>query len=203
MLSQVFLYHGRGSLRSERIVGRQYAALLAKDSPAPFIELEEADGEKGEDSELFWMCFGESDGDEAGGARADHWKWRGKTGGADELRGWRVDAAAGEGKEVRRWSLRMPKKLPGADTLLILFRWLPVPQISPLPSTTAQSIFAPSTGVKVILLAFEIFVVVPLDARSQTRDIEPALKVAEVSPSPPCPFHCPLSHTDTSNPSFP
>ena len=92
VLSQVFLYHGRGSLRSERIVGRQYAALLAKDSPAPYIELEEEDedGKRSADSELFWMCFGEPEDEE--GSRAAHWKWRGGKGGVDEMRVWRVDA---------------------------------------------------------------------------------------------------------------
>ncbi|KAL7415297.1 hypothetical protein BDY24DRAFT_338365, partial [Mrakia frigida] len=140
VLSQVFLYHARGTLRSERSAGRQYAALLAKGSPSgEVIELEEG-GEKTAEDELFWMCFGEEE--EGEGSRAHHWKWRAGLK-EDEMRGWSVE----EGKVLE------------------------------MDSFSGGNVFG--SGVKILLLSFELFVVVAEDARGRRHDLRLALHVAE------------------------
>ena len=165
VLSQVFLYHGRGSLRSERIAGRQYAALLAKDSPSEFIELEE-DGRKTEDHELFWMCFGEEKGE---GSRAEHWRFRGGLE-EDEVTGWRVEKGKVRLPTFLRCSRSRSEELTLPD-------FLPS-QVTPMNSLLSGEVFGP--GIKILLLSFEIFVVVSEEARGRREDVRFALHIASV-----------------------
>lgn len=61
------MWHGCGSLPSERQAALEYARSLSGD-PNSIIELNEGDND---DDEMFWMMLGDDDH-----AKAQYWKWR-------------------------------------------------------------------------------------------------------------------------------
>lgn len=93
IIGQTFLFTPTGTLTSERILARDFAALLSPD--AGFTEFAPGDDAADDPAStgLFWMCFRE---EEAGAstvapAIADHWRFRPTLEGSDDLRAWTID----------------------------------------------------------------------------------------------------------------
>ncbi|ETW80802.1 hypothetical protein HETIRDRAFT_476500 [Heterobasidion irregulare TC 32-1] len=84
LLGTLYVWHGCGSLPSERQAALAYARALST-GQSSVVELIEGESDN---DEMFWMMLGERDY-----ANADYWKWRPSTTADCVPRIWRVDGA--------------------------------------------------------------------------------------------------------------
>lgn len=155
LLDTLYVWHGCGSLDTERAVARDYAKALASPS-SNVVELIE--GQSDADDEMFWMILGEGDY-----ARADYWKWR----------------ASSSSIYPRVWSVDVTR---GADAVrlacVISTLSSNVSQIQSVSSFANHPDF--HNLVHLVDCVWEFFVVVGSEARGKRADIRLALTAATV-----------------------
>jgi len=88
VLGNAYVWHGLGSLDSERSAAVQYAGKLGGEITELFQGNNDSD-------ETFWMVLGDEDY-----ATADYWKWR-RSSSRTDPRIWRIDASSASVEPVR------------------------------------------------------------------------------------------------------
>lgn len=156
LLDTLYVWHGCGSVDTERAAARDYAKALASLS-SNVVELIE--GQSDADDEMFWMILGEGDY-----ARADYWKWR----------------ASSSSIYPRVWSVDVTRGADAVRLTQVIFAFSSdlVAQIQLVSSFANHPEF--HNLVHLVDCVWEFFVVVGSEARGKRADMRLALTVATV-----------------------